>query len=203
MNNCTQNTCLYVITNPLSSRSCIPHSLASTHLKIQNVSRQFHDYEREYYEEEPVPEAPKPTEPPPLKQQTQQQPPEVDEMKQAADEAAKAAQEAAKAAAEASQSLMKGLSSFGGGFGFGFGGKQASTKKPPQQKQAQNQTVMKQGQKLDNQERLLKPCTAGMTARQRWFWAFRKIQQVTHCTANNYFISLNLSKPQLKTRHQE
>ena len=85
---------------------------------------------------------------PPLKSQEAPS----DEMKQAADEAAKAAQEAAKAAAEASQNLMKGFSSFGGGFlgggkqqksggggilgGFGFGGTPAAPAKPAQKQQA-------------------------------------------------------------------
>ena len=76
------------------------------------------------------------------------------EVKQAADEATKAAQEAAKAAAEASQNIMKGLSSFGGGFlgggkqqksgsggllgGFGFGG---GTPAPTQTAQKQSKPV--------------------------------------------------------------
>lgn len=127
---------------------------------------------------------------------------EVDEVKQAADEAAKAAQEAAKAAAEASQSLMKGMSSIGGAFGFGggnnkqqsggfnlggfgFGGSQSSqAKKPPQTKkppaQKSGPVIAKQQKPLDNQgdPKILKPCTHGMNARERWKWAYRKIQQV-------------------------
>ena len=145
------------------------------------MSRQFHDYERDYLdpsEQPPVP--PAATKPPPG-------PAEVDEVKAAADEAAKAAQEAAKAAAEASQSLMKGLSSLGGGFGFGgFGG---GAQKPPApapsvaaqkpKTSAQNQSVMRKG---PDPARVAKPCTYGMTPRQRWLWAFRKIQQVNYLT---------------------
>ena len=76
----------------------------------------------------------------------------VDEAKKTADEAAKAAQEAAKAAAEASQNIMKGISSFGGGFlgggkqqksggggllgGFGFGSTPSANTKPAQKQQS-------------------------------------------------------------------
>ena len=131
-----------------------------------------------------------------------------DEVKQAADEAAKAAQEAAKAAAEASQNIMKGISSFGGGFlgggkqqksggggllgGFGFGSTpsaqpksaQKQTKVPANnQKTTQIKTepkkVIKPVPKAITAEDLeKKPFTASMTSRQRWYWSFRMIQQV-------------------------
>ena len=100
-----------------------------------------------------------------------------DEVKQAADEAAKAAQEAAKAAAEASQSLMKGL----GGL---FGGGQKQAAKPPKLAQS-NQAVMQK--KAPDPARLAKPCTYGMSPRQRWQWAFRKIQQVNTTSLKNLF----------------
>ena len=132
----------------------------------------------------------------------------VDEAKQAADEAAKAAQEAAKAAAEASQNIMKGISSFGGGFlgggkqqnskgggllgGFGFGGTPAATTKPAQKQQpkasvnTQRTTQIKTDPKKQVPKAIIptkedlekKPFTAAMTNRQRWYWSFRMIQQV-------------------------
>ena len=105
-----------------------------------------------------------------------------DEMKQAADEAAKAAQEAAKAAAEASQNLMKGFSSFGGGFlgggnkqqksggggllgGFGFGSTPAAPAKPAQKQQAKvpvnNQKVTQQ---KTEPKKVIKPVPKAITA---------------------------------------
>ena len=97
-----------------------------------------------------------------LPMKSQEVAPPVDEVKQAADEAAKAAQEAAKVAAEASQNLMKGLSSFGGGFlgggkqqksggggllgGFGFGGAPSATTKPAQNQSKPAATNLKGAQ---------------------------------------------------------
>ena len=131
-----------------------------------------------------------------------------DEVKQAADEAAKAAQEAAKAAAEASQNIMKGISSFGGGFlgggkqqksggggllgGFGFGSTTPSPAKAAQkqpkvpvnnQKAPQVKTDPKKDTKpvpkaITAEDLERKPFTASMSSRQRWYWSFRMIQQV-------------------------
>ena len=143
------------------------------------------------------------------------QPDPADEAKKAADEAAKAAQEAAKAAAEASQNMMKGISSFGGGFlggggggkqqksgggglfgGFGFGGAPAAPAKPAQKQQSkapvnnqkpnQIKTEPKKAivpKKVVTAEDLeKKPFTANMNSRQRWYWSFRMIQQVTNAS---------------------
>ena len=138
--------------------------------------------------------------------------PPADEVKQATDEAAKAAQEAAKVAAEASQSLMKGLSSFGGGLlgggggkqqkagggllgGFGFGGgagTQAQSKTAQKQSKpaatadgkkaqgiGQKPVAVKKVREVTPHDLEMKPYTAKMTARERWLWAFRMLQQVT------------------------
>ena len=154
-----------------------PKTPLQTKTQIQNVSRQFQDYERSYVDQDQSNL---------VKQQRQQQQQQQavaskqqqqDEVKQAADEAAKAAQEAAKAAAEASQSLMKGL----GGL---FGGGQKQAAKPPKLAQS-NQAVMQK--KAPDPARLAKPCTYGMSPRQRWQWAFRKIQQVTTTSLKNLF----------------
>ena len=138
--------------------------------------------------------------------------PSVDEVKQAADEAAKAAQDAAKAAAEASQNIIKGLSSFGGGFlgggkqqksggggllgGFGFGGgasvptktaqKQSKTAvnsvKPAQTKPIKptekDSKTKVSAKEISAEELAMKPYTAKMTPRERWFWSYRMIPQV-------------------------
>ena len=152
------------------------HSKPPTKTQIQNVSRQFQDYERSYVDQDQsnlVKQQRQQQQAAASKQQQQQ-----DEVKQAADEAAKAAQEAAKAAAEASQSLMKGL----GGL---FGGGQKQAAKPPKLAQS-NQAVMQK--KAPDPARLAKPCTYGMSPRQRWQWAFRKIQQVTTTSLSRTFL---------------
>ena len=128
-----------------------------------------------------------------------------DEVKRAADEAAKAAQEAAKAAAEASQGLMKGITSLGGnimeqsgGFGFGFGagsnkkgssgfsiggfglgsiGGMTQPAKKPEAAQPM-QTILKTEIKPIYDDQFAKPCTARMTAKERWWWAYRMTVQV-------------------------
>ena len=157
-----------------------PQTPLQTKTQIQNVSRQFQDYERSYVDQDQSnlvkqqrQQQQQQQQAAAAKQQQQQQ----DEVKQAADEAAKAAQEAAKAAAEASQSLMKGL----GGL---FGGGQKQAAKPPKLAQS-NQAVMQK--KAPDPARLAKPCTYGMSPRQRWQWAFRKIQQVTTTSLKNLF----------------
>jgi len=131
-----------------------------------------------------------------------------DELKQVADEASRAAQEAAKAAAEASQGLLKGITSLGGnlmeqsgGFGFGFGGgkeKKASTgfslggfglsslgtspqvqKKAPTLPQSKAEPAKGPPVAVDV---YLKPFTSRMTAKERWWWAYRMTVQVTLTT---------------------
>ena len=158
-----------------------PKTPLQTKTQIQNVSRQFQDYERSYVDQDQSnlvkqqrQQQQQQQQAAAAKQQQQQQ----DEVKQAADEAAKAAQEAAKAAAEASQSLMKGL----GGL---FGGGQKQAAKPPKLAQS-NQAVMQK--KAPDPARLAKPCTYGMSPRQRWQWAFRKIQQVTTTSLSRTFL---------------
>ncbi len=146
-----------------------------------------------------------------------------DELKQAADEAAKAAQEAAKAAAEASQGLLKGISSFGGNlmeqsgvFGFGGSGKEkkatagfslggfglGSLGATPQA-QKKPQTVSQPKAQPPKPElpapavdAYLKPLTGRMTARERWWWAYRMTVQVKlhRCLHSGSLASVKFSK---------
>ena len=127
-------------------------------------------------------------------QQVKAQQQQKDEVKQAADEAAKAAQEAAKAAAEASQGLIKGISSIGGnlleqsgGFGFGFGGglsqpaKKAPEPAKPKQAAAPAQKAPVAQKPVEVKlaaDLYPKPYTAHMSARERWWWAYRMTVQV-------------------------